>query len=181
MYKALRRSGYLQKIIDLKHKVFDKMHSLLKEEKGEFKVYMMVGIPGAGKSTWIKNNVPDLPVVSRDIIRAELGMCEPGDKYAGTPDEENEVTMHEYMKMGEYCNGRQSFVIDDTNTHKKYRKQMIDFLREHGAKVVFVHLDTPLDVCKKRREGQIPPEVMDRIYRRRVIPSEDEYDEIINV
>ena len=184
MYKALRRSGYLQKIIDLKHKVFDKMHSLLKEEKDEksdFKVYMMVGIPGAGKSTWIKNNVPDLPVVSRDIIRVELGMCNPGEKYAGTQDEENEVTMHEYMKMGEYCNDRQSFVIDDTNTHKKYRKQMIDFLRERGAKIVFVHLNTPLDVCKKRREGQIPPEVMDRIYKRRVIPSDDEYDEIINV
>ena len=181
MYKALRRGGYLQKIIDLRHKVFDKQHSLLMEEMDDFKVYVMIGIPGAGKSTWIKNNHPDLAVVSRDIIRAELGMCEPGEKYAGTNAEENEVTMHEYIKMGDYCSQRQSFIVDDTNTHKKFRKQMIDFLRQKGAKVVFVHLDTPLDVCKERRKNDIPPEVMDRIHSRFSQPEEDEYDEIIRV
>lgn len=193
MYKALRRSGYLQKIIDLKHKVFDKMHSLLKEEKDEFKVYMMIGIPGAGKSTWIKNNVPDLPVVSRDIIRAELGMCELGDKIVGTRNEEDKVTEEEYKKMDKYCTERQSFVVDDTNTNKTHRRKMVDYLKERGAKVIFIHLDTPLDICKKRREGQIRPEKMDAIFRRRVVPSENpeddgydelrtiKYDEIIDV
>lgn len=181
MYKALRRGGYLQKIIDLRHKVFDKQHSLLQEGKNGLTVYMMIGIPGAGKSTWIQNNHPELPVVSRDIIRVELGMCEPGQKYAGTNEEENEVTMHEYMRMGQYCSEGQDFIVDDTNTHKKYRKQMIDFLREKGAKIVFVHLDTPLDVCKERRKNDIPGDVMDRIHRRFQAPEEDEYDEIIHV
>lgn len=181
MYKALRRGGYLQKIIDLRHKVFDKSHSLLKEENDGLRVYMMIGIPGAGKSTWIQNNHPELPVVSRDIIRAELGMCEPGQKYAGTNDEENEVTMHEYIKMGQYCSEGQDFIIDDTNTHKKYRKQMIDFLRKKGAKIVFVHLNTPLEVCKERRKNDIPGNVMDRIHSRFQAPEEDEYDEIIHV
>lgn len=183
MYKALRRGGYLQKIIDLRHNIFDKMHSLLKENRGAFNstAYMMIGIPGAGKSTWIKNNHPDLPVVSRDIIRGEIGICEPGQKYVGTNAEENEVTMHEYMKIAEYCEEGQDFIIDDTNTHKKYRKQMIDFLREKGAKVVFVHLDTPLDVCKERRKNDIPGNVMDRISRQFQPPEEDEYDEIIHV
>ena len=58
---------------------------------------------------------------------------------------------------------------------------MIDFLRQKGAKVVFVHLDTPLDVCKERRKNDIPPEVMDRIHNRFSQPEEDEYDEIIRV
>lgn len=36
--------------------------------------YLMVGIPGAGKSTWIANNLPsDIPIISRDMIRVELG------------------------------------------------------------------------------------------------------------
>ena len=36
-------------------------------------VYLLVGLPGSGKSTWCKNDHPELPVISRDIIRAELG------------------------------------------------------------------------------------------------------------
>lgn len=182
MYKALRRAGYLQKIIDLKHNIFDKMHSLLKEESEEgFKAYMMVGIPGAGKSTWIKNNMPDLPVVSRDIIRAEIGMCGDGEKCVGSSEEEEEVTRIERKKIKEYCSKRQSFIVDDTNTNKKFRKLMVDFLRENGARVVFVHLNTPLDVCKERRKNDIPSSVMDRIGKRFQPPQEDEYDEIINV
>ena len=40
------------------------------------KIYIMIGCPGSGKSTLIKRNlVEDFPVVSRDIIREELGMC----------------------------------------------------------------------------------------------------------
>ena len=38
----------------------------------EFKVYIMIGIPGSGKSTYVKNNLADIPMISRDIIRIEL-------------------------------------------------------------------------------------------------------------
>ena len=38
------------------------------------KVWIMFGIPGSGKSTWIKKNKPNLPVVSRDLIREKFGI-----------------------------------------------------------------------------------------------------------
>ncbi len=37
------------------------------------KCYLLVGLPGSGKSTWCEKNHPDLPIVSRDIIRYKLG------------------------------------------------------------------------------------------------------------
>lgn len=38
------------------------------------KVYIMCGIPGSGKSTWISNNLDEnIKIISRDIIRYKLG------------------------------------------------------------------------------------------------------------
>ena len=41
-------------------------------------VTIMSGLPGSGKDTWLARNRPDLPVVSLDDIRGELGV-EPTD------------------------------------------------------------------------------------------------------
>ena len=37
-------------------------------------VTMMAGLPGSGKDTWLAANRPDLPVVSLDGVRGELGV-----------------------------------------------------------------------------------------------------------
>lgn len=156
--------------------------SQLKEiVNGMFKVYMMVGIPGSGKSTWCKQNHPDLPVVSRDIIRAEVGFTSGADeKVVLSREQEDLVTKHEYAKMKAYCEKKQSFIVDDTNTGR-FRAKLIDFLHSYGAYVVGVNLNTPLDVCIRRREGQIPADAMQRIFDRRVELSPDEVDDVINV
>ena len=65
-------------------------------------VYVMCGIPGSGKSTWCKQNYPDLPVVSRDIIRAELGYTKDAqDKAVLAPELESIVTLTENALMEE--------------------------------------------------------------------------------
>ena len=44
-------------------------------------VYILCGMPGAGKSTFCKNHLPNCKVVSRDMIRFELGYTSAvGDK-----------------------------------------------------------------------------------------------------
>ena len=45
-------------------------------------VYILCGLPGSGKSTWCKKYHPKLPIVSRDIIRAELGFTSGPDEKA---------------------------------------------------------------------------------------------------
>lgn len=137
--------------------------------------YIMIGVPGSGKSTWIKENLPDVSVVSRDIIRAEMGLCEMGDKIVGDRFQEQEVTEKEYQKMQELCDSGTSFAIDDINTGK-YRKQLVDFLRRNNYKIVMVRINTPLEVCQKRRTGQIKPEVIERIYNSIIEPTAEECD-----
>jgi predicted kinase len=76
---------------------------------------------------------------------------------------------------------KRSFVIDDTNSNERFRSKLVSFLRRNGANIICVLLKTPLDVCKDRRNGQIPQEVMDKLHRKFAEPKDNEYDEIIVV
>lgn len=155
--------------------------SELKGTEKKQTAYVMVGIPGSGKSTWIKNNLGDIDVVSRDIIRGELGFTSGADeKFVGTKEQEREVTRVERKRIGDLCDSKKDFVIDDTNTGR-FRKELIDFLRNKGVKITFVRLNTDLETCIKRREGQIPSDVMRRLHSNLVEPQDGEYDDIINV
>ena len=64
------------------------------ERQNPFNVWIMCGLPGAGKSTWIKNNLSkNIQVVNQDSIRIELGiMKNDNDKKLGDKIEEKEVT-----------------------------------------------------------------------------------------
>lgn len=144
--------------------------------------YMLVGLPGSGKSTWCKEEQPKLPVVSRDIIRAELGYTKDADEKAVlTFQQEQEVTAKEKEKMEKYAKDGQDFIMDDTNLKKKYRAQNIEFLKSIGCKVIGVWFDTPLDVCINRRDGQIEPDVMKDINSKMAKPEPEEFDEFIKI
>ena len=159
-------------------------NGLLKEDEvdGRLVVYMMCGIPGSGKSTWCGQNHPDLPVVSRDIIRAEMGFTKSADEKAVlTREQEQAVTEEEYKKMEKLIAKGQSFIIDDTNSNPRFRKEMIDFLKSHDVKIVGVNVNTDLDLCIQRRAGQIPPEAIMRMHGNRVPLTKDDVDDIIDV
>lgn len=144
-------------------------------------VYLMVGMPGSGKSTWIKENLPKLTVVSRDKIRAKLGFTESEDeKVVLTSGQEKQVTDEEYFMMAKLCKKKQSFVIDDTNTGR-YRKDLIEFLRNYGATVVGVNMETPLEICIERRKGQIPEAAMRGIYRKMIPLRKQDVDDLENI
>lgn len=155
---------------------------LLKRENDNFRdqpiAYVMVGMPGSGKSTWIKNNIPHIPVVSRDIIRAELGYTSsPDEKAVLSRKQEDEVTQRENELIAQYAQAGESFAIDDINTGR-YRQSLVGKLRSYGVHVKFVRLNTDLETCIKRREGQIPADVMRRIHAGIIEPRDGEYDSI---
>lgn len=146
------------------------------------KAFLMVGLPGSGKSTWIKNSLPaDIPVISRDIIRHKLGFTKSVDQKAVlSKDKEDTVTEYEMGMIHNYLAAGVDIVIDDINTGK-YRKSMIQFLRDNGAEVIGVRMNTSLDTCIKRRDGQIDADVMRNIHKRMIPLADDEVDNVLNV
>lgn len=123
-------------------------------------VFFMIGIPGSGKSTWISKNLGlDYPIVSRDLIREELGYCKNGEKTKGTEEQEEQVTELQMSRIKKYLKLGQPFVIDNTNL-SKYTKKLVEDVKRMNGNPIAVILRTPLSICYKRRRGQIPYDVL---------------------
>ena len=150
-------------------------------ERKKINVYVMIGLPGAGKDTWIANNLPDThKVVCRDDIRAELGLCNVGEKIVASPKQENLVTSIFNTKLKEYARAGEDIAINNINLRRRYRLDYKKTLADFDVKWIYVVVEAPdLDTNKERRKGQIPPEVFDRMVASYEEPTPDEYDEII--
>lgn len=145
-----------------------------------FIVFVLSGIPGSGKSTWCKENYPQLPVVSRDAVRAKLGYTSSSDeKVVLTNGQENEVTVEEYSQIAKYAKKKQSFIVDDTNSIPRYRKSLIKTLKDYGAYVIGVNVSTSLENSISRRKGQIDEIIIRKLYERYVPLYSYEVDELI--
>lgn len=146
------------------------------------KVYIMCGIPGSGKSTWISNNLDkNIKIISRDIIRYKLGYVDnPDEKVVLNKEQENHVTQIEYKLINNYLSNGESIVIDDINSGK-YRNKLINELRKYNVHIIGVNLITPLDICIKRRINQINPNILSCIQKRLTPITKEEVDELINI
>lgn len=131
-------------------------------------VYILCGMPGAGKSTFCKNHLPNCKVVSRDIIRFELGYTSSTDnKSVGTKYQEQQVTIRENELIKEYLEGGYDIVLDNMNGGK-YIKPTVENIKSiaPNAKIIGYNIVTPLEKCIERRKDQISEEVMRNIYSR---------------
>lgn len=130
--------------------------------------YILCGIPGAGKSTFAKNNLPDAVLISRDICRVELGFTESVDKkFVGTREQESQVTILETQKIKEAIETGKDIVLDNINGGP-YLQKTVGIVKSFNPniKIFGCNIVTPLDVCIERRKGQISEEVMRNIHSR---------------
>ena len=131
-------------------------------------VYILCGMPGAGKSTFCKNNFPTCKVVSRDIIRFELGYTYSVDeKYVGTKYQEQQVTIRENELINEYLEAGYDIVLDNMNGGQ-YLKPTVENIKSiaPNSKIIGYNIVTPLEKCIERRKDQISEGVMRNIYSR---------------
>ena len=153
------------------------------------KCIFLVGVPAAGKSTWMKNQywIDDTFVASTDyIIQQIAGM------YGFTYDEgfKDLIGFAEKVLWRELelaARDGDTIYIDRTNLTAKGRKKFIDYLKPFGYKFEAVVFATPdQDEWERRlnsRPGKtIPKHVLDSMVNSFQMPTEDEgFSKIITV
>ena len=139
----------------------------------------MIGVPGAGKSTWIKNQdwAKDIPVVSTDNF-VEAYAKEQGKTYSEVFKDYMPIAVKLMANQALICQANNLDVIwDQTSTTRASRTRKFNTLPkyEHIA-VVFKTPDT--DELARRlasRPGKIIPyEVMQSMINHFEMPTEDE-------
>ena len=145
-------------------------------------VYVMIGLPGSGKNTWINANLGrKVRQLSRDDIRENLCYCKAGEKIVGSKEQEANVSKIFNNLLVEYVSSGYDVVINNINLRKKYRDDYKKLLSRYNVKWVYVVIEAPsIEDNISRRQGQVPEDVLRNMYNGFVMPSPDEYDEIIH-
>ncbi|MFB4317194.1 AAA family ATPase [Actinomadura sp. 21ATH] len=132
-------------------------------------VTVLSGLPGAGKDTWIERNRPDLPVVSLDRIRGELGVDPAGDQGA--------VAAAAHERAREHLRAGRSFVWNATNVSRTLRERCTGLIAGYRGRIELVALEAPPEVLRRRnrsRPAPVPDAVVDRLVRRWETPDPTE-------
>lgn len=178
-YSFIDKSQLIRDFIDYNGEVINNTN--------DFCVYILCGFPGCGKSTYYKEFLVDKPIISRDIIRGELGIngatTTNDKKVVGTREEEDKVSEIFNKKMIEYCENKESFVLDNTNLKYQYRKDYLLKIMKYNPKVKIIYVEAPnyIKDCIERRKGEIPKKVYDRMENNFDFPQLYECDELIIV
>ena len=143
------------------------------------KCYQLIGVPGSGKSTWIKNQdwAKDIPVVSTDNF-VEAYAKEQGKTYSEVFDEYMPIAVKLMANQALICQANGLDVIwDQTSTSVNARKRKFNTLPgyEHIA-VVFKTPDA--DELARRLASRPGKNIPDHVMRSMIdgfqMPTEDE-------
>jgi predicted kinase len=147
------------------------------------RVYMMIGVPGSGKSTWINSQdwIKDCVLVSTDkLIELEAGRQGKtyNDVFTSYIDEANRL-MIEDVKAA-VAEGK-DVIWDQTNTARKSRKAKLATMPGY-YKIAVVFATPEAEEWQRRinsRPGKIIPEgALKAMAQGLQLPTEDEFDEI---
>ncbi|HEX4498698.1 MAG TPA: AAA family ATPase [Thermoanaerobaculia bacterium] len=112
-------------------------------------VVLLAGLPGAGKDHWLRESLPDLPVISLDAIRRERGI--------GPDKPQGPVVRAAKDQAREWLRRRQPFAWNATNLTRHLRDPLIDLFLGYGARVRVVYVDAPLGVVLQRNRARPSP------------------------
>lgn len=144
-------------------------------------LYIAVGLPGSGKSTYAKNFIKekDIEYLSSDSLRAVYGKGE--DDQTVTP----QVFGHIKRKVDEYLKGGKNVLVDATSVNRKERSDYINTAKKYGTKVVALvfKMDRQGLIDRNKKRGEqggrvVPTHIIDRMLSKYEEPS---YDEGIDV
>jgi predicted kinase len=132
---------------------------------------VLVGLPGAGKSTFARSRFPTYIQISKDAL----------PRHARDKQTRQDAAMRVALAAG------QSIVVDNTNVTAADRAAVIAIAREFGARLVCYYLDVTTREAvarNERREGRAKvPKVAIFTCAKRLVPPtlEEGFDELHTV
>lgn len=126
-----------------------------------FDVFVMAGLPLAGKDTYVAEHFAGYPVISLDDIREEMGV---------RPDEPSgPVAAVARERAKGYLRSRTPFVWNATNLVLENRQKVCGLCADYGARVNLIYREVPYGELLRRntiRARSVPVDVINRMIRR---------------
>lgn len=110
---------------------------------------MTIGVPGSGKSTYLKK-IKNFKVISRDAVRFAILDKYNTDEYFS---HEVEVWAEFVKEIKDALDAGEDVVADATHLSKGSRRKLLNaVMPKHGENklVIGIYFDVPLDVCLER-------------------------------
>lgn len=119
----------------------------------KLKLYITVGLPASGKTTWAKEmqtKDPTIVRVNKDDMRSMLH----NSKWS--KNNEKQVIITRNMIVGTSLSDGRSVIVDDTNLHPKHLESLSNIAKKNNAEVIVKDFtDIPLQTCIKRDSNRV--------------------------
>lgn len=136
-------------------------------------VVMLSGLPASGKDTFVTKNYANLPVISFDDAREELGL-----KHG---QNDGKAVHHATDKAKELLRAKKPFVWNSTHLSAQMRQKTIDLLTAYHARIELVYLEQTESIVKNRnnkRDSTLPNAAIDKMLFKWEVPLPTEAHEV---
>ena len=131
-----------------------------------FDVILMSGLPLAGKDSWIEENNREMPVISLDKIREQLGVS--------LAKGSGRVVQTAMEQARNHLRKKEPFIWNATNIVQETRQKLVKLFAGYGARVHILYLEASyqeLLARNRKRARYIPAPVLEEMIRKLEIPA----------
>ena len=151
----------------------DRSPSYLAFDDTQCQVVLMSGLPASGKNRWIRENLPNWPVISLDALRLQMKVA---------PDKNQSIVVERAKEIArEYLRENRSFVWNATNISRSLRSSLIDLFAAYRARIRIVYLEAPLPELlhrNRQRNAPVPEAAIRKLAQKLEVPNISEAHQV---